>query len=299
MGLLNVAMPWKQIVAMGIGCAALCLLGFSAASEGVRYHGIQLDDQHHLVIEQREGGFMRIGVRARTRTEGGLEPENVQLEEGKPETGRLEQVEFIVEVRSQIMKPAAPNYFQSHGQTYLITVESLMKEVPYYSAHVVSARDARTELAVELQILRANTDGIRQLALFWATPIVLAEYKNVGLMPAPVFKTVEASTGGSLRTKPDSLERRSLPGGRQIGPTAGFTNRQPLTGMARAKAMATERRAGGPTERAGAGSYRPDVVRSGNIKPDYRPGGMRVEEPVSGKERTGGHTAFASGGNPE
>ena len=240
----------------------LCLISTRGLAEEVRYHGFQLTEQHHLLVEERAGGIVRVGLRGRTRPTGGLEADFVRIE-NKAETGRYQEVEYLVEVRSEVVKFSAPNYFQSRGSTYRLTVTGIDKGPTYLARRTVPASDARRVLADEFRKLWVQTEGIYQTALYWSVPIVLSVFKESGRMPAPVYATVAQSLSGATRTIDPSLTRRALPRGRTLGPAPGFRESPSLTGPARVRAEMAAPAPGEPSTRAGAASYQVPRIRAG------------------------------------
>lgn len=257
-------MPRRLMVCGGL-CVFLLMGGtsFLVQAEQIRYHGFQLTEQYHLLVEERAGGILRVGLRARTRPEGGLEARYVQMKD-EAETGRLEQLEYLAEVRSEVVAPSPPNYFQSRGSKYRITVQGIEKGPQFFSRRTVNASDARRALTEEFRKMWVQSEGIYQIALYWAVPIVLSVFKDTGRMPAPVYATVAQSVGGGIRTMDPSLTRRALPAGRKLGPQPGFREAEPLTGMRRVRAEMNQPSAGAPSARAGASTYQPPKIRAGS-----------------------------------
>ncbi|HOJ34644.1 MAG TPA: hypothetical protein PKY35_08740 [Candidatus Hydrogenedentes bacterium] len=269
----------RMLTVLG-GVWVFLLLGgisFPAKAEQVRYHGFQLTEQYHLLVEERAGGILRVGLRARTRPEGGLQARYIRVED-EAETGRLEEVEYLAEVRSEVVAPSPPNYFQSRGSKYRITVQGIEKGPQFFSRRTVNASDARRALTEEFRKMWVQSEGIYQVALYWAVPIVLSVFKDTGRMPAPVYATVAQSVGGGIRTVDPTLTRRALPAGRKLGPQPGFRQTEPLTGMKRVRAEMNQPSAGTPSARAGASTYQPPKVRAGgqSFQPQFgHPSGIR------------------------
>lgn len=244
------------------------LVALPCAGEQRRYHGFQLNDQYHLLIEEYPGGLCKIGLRARTRPVGGLEPEYTRMA-GEAETGRLEEVQYLAEVRSQVVKPASPNYFQSRGEIYRIFVDSLGDTPEYHSRQEVFAADARRTVAEELRKIWVHTSGTDQSALYWSVPVVLSILKEADRMPAPLYTPVAESIGGGIRVKDPTLTRQSLPAGRDLSPYAGESRLETMPQHALAQEKMTAPAPGRPGERAGAVQYTPGVISSDRIKPRY------------------------------
>ena len=258
-----------MVAGLAVTGAWLCP-GRTACGEQVRYHGLQISDQYHLHVEEHQGGLVRVGLRWRTRPVGGLQPKYTRIQ-GEAETGRLEGVKFIAEIRCQVVKPSSPNYFQSRGEIYRLTVDGVEAGPDYHSIQDVSAADARLALASELRKMWVRMDGNYREALYWAVPIVLSVFKEAGRMPAPVYSTVAKSLTGSIRMDDPTLTRQALPGGRSLGPAPGFQDVPQLTGMARTLALAGEPGTAGPSARAGAVSLQTSVLRAGATNPQDIP----------------------------
>jgi hypothetical protein len=256
---------------------AAALFMVSAAAEDPRYHGVKLDEQHRLVVEQSDAGTCRVGLRMRSRPEGGIDADYTRLE-GEAETGRIERIAWLAEVRVQLFKPTMPTYFQSRAEQYHVIVESLMDDVDYVSRRTVPAAGARAYLAAELRKLWVSQEGPRREALYWAVPIVLSALKESGRIPAPVYVVVEESLGGTIRTDPRALTRRSLPAGRDLGPGADRNGR---TGLERVRErMTPDTRAGrlGAPDGEGRRDGRPADARIRSTRETGRSGMQREEE---------------------
>jgi hypothetical protein len=249
--------------------AVVFAVQMSAAKAGeVRYHGVQFSDQGHLLVEQLGPAHLKLAVRDRTRPEGGLNAAYTRLE-GQAETGRIEGLRYLAEIRVERIKPAGANYLQSSSERYRFRVQGTGVGPFYQSVREVHAADARQAMSHELHTMAGLTSGDDREALVWAGPIVLAVLKEAGHMPAPLYTTVEESTAGRYRIRERSLQRRELPGGRQlgIGPLGQPVTR--LTGREAVEAGLVEESSGGPSPRAGASSFEPPPVRAGNIRPGH------------------------------
>ena len=260
----QVGVSYKNLLCFALIFSATLVFSFglSADAEEVRYHGLQLNEQWHLFVEEHAGGILRVGLRTRTRPVSGLDAINVK-QRNEAETGRFEELEYLAEVRSEVAAPSPPNYFQSRGSKYRITVTGIGKGPQFFSRKTVNASDARRYVTEEFRKMWVQTDGIYQIALYWAVPFVLSVFKERGRMPAPVYATVAESIGGGVRTVEPSLTRRALPAGRRLGPRPGFRETEELTGMRRVKAEMTPKTPGSPTERAGSMSWKAPNIRAG------------------------------------
>ena len=206
----------NPIVLVGLTMAGM-IIGLAGTAEYVRYHGMQLDEQHHLLIEERQGGIIRIGLRYRTRPEGGVQRRFTRRED-EAETGRIERIHYLAEVRSEVVKPAGPNYFQNRGESYRITVRGIDRGPDYQRRQDVLAGEVRDVLTEELLRMRRDLDGIDYLAMYWATPIVLSVLKEDGRMPPRIPPTVAQSMSGQIRIVDPTLTRQALPGGPRLTP---------------------------------------------------------------------------------
>jgi hypothetical protein len=188
-----------------------------ARAEQVRFHGLPLDDQHELIVAQPEPGLCRVGILSRSRPEGGMGAEHVRLKAG-PESGRMEEAAYFLEVRSEVVKPAQPTYLQNTGALYRLTVAGIDEGPDYEAVRLASAGDARQVLTEEFRTLWRKASGVEREALFWGLQLVLSAFKEEQLMPAPLHAAVGESEGAQERVDPRTLQRKRLPVNRGVEP---------------------------------------------------------------------------------
>jgi len=188
----------------------------SAWAEEVRYHGFQMDETHKLIVEE-ENGTVRVTLEWRARPVGGKPlPQTRGAEEGK--LGRSFKKKVLMQVRSEVLRPAGPNYLRNRGRRYRITVEGGEIAPDYVQKVELNAADARKFLSGEFHKLRARVTGIERDALYYGEVFAMRVLHDAGRLPPDIAETVKGSIVGRVRFTPKTLERRSLGRGAPLKP---------------------------------------------------------------------------------
>jgi hypothetical protein len=194
----------------------LCLLCPPASAQSVRYHGFQLDETYRLVLAE-EDGWISIGLLKRIRPVGGR-PLPGTRDETQGEGGRYMDADFLLRVRSEVVAPAAPNYFQNPGQRYRLYVQGLSVEPDYAAIVEVDASNARETLTREMERFRKRTTGINDAAIWNAEVLVLEILKEADRLPAHIAESVKRSKSGRFRITEGTQERRRVSPGQTWAP---------------------------------------------------------------------------------
>jgi len=192
------ALSWVGVVLM-----AAILLPCAWADEP-RYLGAEIDNQNKLTIKQTAGDLV-VSIVSRAR------PGEDAVPRVPAELNRLTAQKDLAHIRSEILKPAAPNYLKNPGQSYRITVESLALTPPYVSVANVNAADARGYLTGEICKVRDLSQGVEKEALNYASLLVVSALTEVGLFPANIPLSQQRSKVGQARISGPELERKSQP----------------------------------------------------------------------------------------
>lgn len=195
--------------------AAFLCLSFPVSAEEIRFHGLQMDSRHRLVIEQVEGA-LEASIITRGRAVGGDTTPRVP---GAPAAmTRQSQKETLVRARADVLKTAAPNYLRNPGERYRIRLEGV-DFLPEFRVDItVDAARAVDQFNIEFEKLVQRASGIQREALRHAGPLILGALNVAGHMPADIPQTVLESSVGRIRGLEERLERRSLPAGRSLNP---------------------------------------------------------------------------------
>ena len=111
-------------------------------------------------------------------------------------------------MRSDVIVPAAPNYFQNPGERYRLCVEGLSVEPDYAAMVEVDATNAREMLTQEMEKLRKRTSGINDKAIRSSEFLVLGVLKEADRIPAEIAESGKRSKSGRFRITQGSQERR-------------------------------------------------------------------------------------------
>ncbi|MDZ4860856.1 MAG: hypothetical protein SGI88_17925 [Candidatus Hydrogenedentes bacterium] len=213
------------LIAVLVACAA------SYAQEK-RYHGQTLDENRQLLIEETDG-VLRIGVFERTRSAGDYLHQ--QAPSGPGISPRANPApDYMIEVRSEVLKSSAPNYLQNPGERYRITINTLEMSTEYENMVEVPAEFARDQLFYEFQQIRERTIGIERQVVEAAAPLVAEIFKEARLLPAEIFTSVLKSRGGQFRITPSTRQRRKIEPSQTFAPKLEI-NRPELGATMRAR----------------------------------------------------------------
>lgn len=199
-------------------CAGVCVVAISsyaqlrnldsarAESSLTRDHGYQLNEQYRLLIEQADNTLDIVLIKRNRAESGGLVPNVVT---GEETVARYAEKRTLARVRSEVLKPAAPNYLSNPGERYRITLQGVDFEPEYKSVVEVHAANAIKAWQREFEKLSARAQGIEREALVHGAGLALGVLNVGGHMPATIPLTVLESGAGTLRGFAQ-LERRSL-----------------------------------------------------------------------------------------
>ncbi|MBI4557563.1 MAG: hypothetical protein HY706_08270 [Candidatus Hydrogenedentes bacterium] len=197
----------------GFFCFALMLMcGVWVRADEVRYHGFQMDERNRLVIEQ-EKNVVRVCLLKRTRPAGSSSLELV-AGESSAKGGRLSDLEVLAQVRTEVLKPAAPNLLRNPGERYRITVEGVAVEPGYASVVEVSADKARETVWAQVEKLRVRTHGLQNDALWHGGQLALGILSDAGFLPADLSLTVKKSHVAQTKIRDKKKPAAQFPAGR-------------------------------------------------------------------------------------
>ncbi len=192
------------------------LAALPCAAEMTRFHGIQLDEQHKLMVAQEDGAAL-VFLSARERVAGGP-LKQIQVDGTLDTAFRVSQNEELVRVRTQILRTAPPNNLSNPGLKYRVIIEGRGLEPDLVVIHEVGASMVRGTIVSELDKIGARAGGQYRYALHLAGPIVVGVLKASGQLPPELPLTIERSQVGRIRVAGDSLSRKKLPAGRTLNP---------------------------------------------------------------------------------
>ncbi|MBN2310401.1 MAG: hypothetical protein JXR94_15615 [Candidatus Hydrogenedentes bacterium] len=200
---------WTGSRLAAVAAAVCCILSAALAGAGeIRYHGVQIDEQNRVLLEE-EDGLVRVALLKRSRAEGvAVEEEGTAL--GAESSSRLTDAEYLVEVQSEVLKPSAPNYLQNPGEAYRITFRGLGLFPDYVSVIDVDAGNARDVVFAEFERFWARSSGVYREALYRASTLSIEVLKEADLLPAEIMKSVLRSKSGAFRITEASQQRRSI-----------------------------------------------------------------------------------------
>lgn len=200
----------------GAVAIAVCLTALPGHADEHRYHGMFLDAQHRLRLEQW-GPVVTIGVMKRSRPILGELPTSIEGEEAS----RYSRVHELVRVKAEVLEVAPPNYLRNPGKRYRIVVEGVELEPDYVSIIEVDALEARQALLEEIAKLRVQTtDSIQRDALYYGGMLCLSALGDAGVLPGydiPVSMLKSWAFETRIGEEGVALERRSLRDIRRIG----------------------------------------------------------------------------------
>ena len=184
------------------------VLALGAAAEEIRYHGMPLDENHQLLIEETQG-VCKVGYIVRSRSTG---PDLVDVAPEAPGVSPRVTTppKFLVQISAEILKPSAPNYLQNPGEWYRITFQTLEMNPPYAIKMEVPAARARDTVFYVFQQLSIQTSGIEQETLDTAAPLVTEIFKEAQRLPAEIYTSVLESRTGAFRITPQTRQRRKI-----------------------------------------------------------------------------------------
>lgn len=199
-----------ECIAFAAIALSACLLypsaAFAQAQE--RYHGVALDENHRLIIEQLDN-LCRVGIIERGRFSGSDLTDTVEPKPGQ--TARVTpEPAYLLEIRSEVVVPSAPNYLQNPGERYRISIQTVDLTPPYENAFEVWAEPARDAVLYEFYKLSVEHSGIERKALEAAGPLVLEIFKEAQVLPAEIYASVLRSRSGLFRITPETRQRRNI-----------------------------------------------------------------------------------------
>jgi len=192
-----------------VALAAMVLVPCDAFAQAqARYHGVPLDENHRLIIEQLDN-VLRIGVIERGRSAGPDLTDVVTPQPGMPARITPEPT-YLLEIRSEVVVASAPNYLQNPGERYRITLQTIELSPPYENSFEVWAEPARDSILYEFYKLSVEHTGIERKALEAAGPLVLEIFKEAQVLPAEIYTSVLRSRSGLFRITPETRQRRKI-----------------------------------------------------------------------------------------
>ena len=204
--------------------AAAAILAGAAAHDPPRYHGIDLDERHKVMLEQRYNEI-EVFLSMRSRAEGGgpIAPSHRQQED---EIFRFEDKRVLARVRVDILQVARPNNLSNPGTLYRIQFQGVELEPDYAVIHTVRDVDAREVLLAEFQQMAARAQGINREALRSGGLMTVGVLRDSNLFPAELPSSIEKSIVGRVRGLDETLQRRALPQGRSLNPLTDEEQRE-------------------------------------------------------------------------
>jgi hypothetical protein len=191
-------------------------------AEPTRFHGLNLDEQSKLMVEQRNGEVL-VFLTARSRVAGGP-AEQVNSAGAIEKHFRLAVREDLLRVRSEVLQSSPPNNLSNPGLRYRIIIEGMELEPDLTVIHEVTANQARKTLVAEFAKIGARNTTHYRDALHVAAPLVLGVLKTNGRMPAELPVSIERSQVGRIRGLSQGLQIQGLPAGRGLNPLVPTTH---------------------------------------------------------------------------
>lgn len=208
---------------------ATALLAISAALAATapdppRYHGIDLDERHKVMLEQRYNQIdVFLSMRSRAQGGGPIAPGHRQQE---GEVFRYEDQRVLARVRVDVLQVARPNNLSNPGTLYRIHFQGVELEPDYAVIHTVRDVDAREILLAEFQRMAGRAQGVDRDALHVGGMMTVGVLQDTNLFPAELPATIEKSIVGRVRGLDETLQRRALPQGRSLNPLVDEPQRE-------------------------------------------------------------------------
>ncbi|MCC6490546.1 MAG: hypothetical protein IT364_23880 [Candidatus Hydrogenedentes bacterium] len=267
----------RRHIAFPVHLVCIATLGlFAAGADEIRYHGLPLDENHQLIIEETQG-LCKVGYIERSRSTG---PDLVDVAPSTPGVSPrvTSPPKFLVQVYAEVLKSSAPNYLQNPGEWYRITFETLELDPAYAAKMEVSAAKARDAVYYLFQHLSIQASGIDREALDAAAPLVTEIFKEARRLPAEIYTSVLESRTGAFRITPRTRQRRKIEPSQTFAPE--LQAQKPELGAAERKKaqQALPERAVKPGEISGPSPDR-RIAR-----PPVEPTGADIEEGESSQE---------------
>mgnify|MGYP007011821232 CR=1 FL=1 len=205
-------------------CAVAAMLAATNAYDPPRFHGIDLDEKHKVMLEQRYNQI-EVFLSMRTRAQGGgpVAPSHRQQE---GEVFRFEDKRVLARVRVDVLQVARPNNLSNPGTLYRIYFQGVELEPDYAVVHTVRDIEAREILLAEFQRMAARAQGVDREALHFGGLMAVGVLQDTSLFPAELPATIERSIVGRVRGLDETLQRRALPQGRTLNPLGDEEQRE-------------------------------------------------------------------------
>ncbi len=201
-------LTWRRARAFASAVCVSLVMAVTVRAGEVRYHGVPLDENHRLLIEETLG-TCKVGYIKRTRSSG---PDLVDVAPGGPGVSPRVTTppRYLIQMWAEVLKSSAPNYLQNPGEWYRITVQTLDYEPPYAIKMEVPASKARDAVYYIFQLLSVQTSGIEKKALEAAAPLVTEVFKEEQRLPAEIYTSVLESRSGLFRITRKTRQRRKI-----------------------------------------------------------------------------------------
>lgn len=203
----------RSIYATAVGAL---LIASPAFGEIVRWHGLDLNEQYKLMVEQHDD-YVEIFLTGRERLPGGPLVQTAAGGDTKI-MHRVEDRETLVRIRATVLRTAPPNNLSNPGTKYRIVIEGVDILPDLVVIHELQDTQVRDVLAAELEQIGARAGGIYRDAMRLGASIALGVLKANGQLPAQIPLTIERSEVGQIRGLGQGLTRQSLPAGRTLNP---------------------------------------------------------------------------------
>ncbi len=204
-------------------CRVLPLMLLAAAplrAADIRYHGLTLNDQYRLQLEEVDGTVTFVLLK-KDRAAGGpaLFPASADAE--TPAIIRKDTLERLARLRVEVLRPAAPNYVRNPGERFRITIDG-MDAVPNFTRDFeADAADALAAVYTNMHALFSMTYGVRREALYTGTLVALRVLNEAQRLPAELPLTTLRSGVGKIRIQGPGLGRARQPTSRETLEDAG------------------------------------------------------------------------------
>ena len=196
---------WRAAaVSVLTACAA------TAQAEFIRTHGRDIDAQHQVILFQ-DYNLIQVALWSYERRDAvEAQQEGHFFDPRGRDTGRSEELEYLLEVKIDIIKSSAPNPFQNPGEAYRVTFNSLELTPEYHSVVLAPASKVRDVVIGEFSRFWVREDDVYKDALVKSAPLLLKVFQDTDLLPAEITESVLRSRTGRFRITPEARQRRPV-----------------------------------------------------------------------------------------
>ncbi len=206
MSALNTSGLLRRVAAVSV-LMAWCA---TVQAEFIRTHGREIDAQHQVILLQNNN-LIQIALWSYERRDAvEAQQEGHFFDPLGRDPGRSEELEYLVEVKVDIVKSSGPNPFQNPGEVYRVSFNTLELTPEYHSETLAPAANVRDVVIGEMARFWVREDGVYKDALVKAAPLMLKVFQDTDLLPAEITESVLRSRSGRFRITEGGRQRRPV-----------------------------------------------------------------------------------------